>query len=461
MNILVISGSPKGESSVTLQSVLFLQRCHPEVHWQIHHAGAWAVHGAKDETIFETLARELATADLVLWCYPLFYCLMPAQLQQFVEALQAHGLAARFVGKQASTLTTSVHYFDHLAHAYTQMLSEDLGMHYLPGHSAEMDDLLAPDGQRNLCTWFGEVMQAVAAKEILPRKYAPLSANVQAYAGGEPAPLPGTFAGKTVILTDAEESDTSLRNLINGFVRAWNAPVETLNLRQVEIKGGCLSCYHCGADNHCNYQDGFMELYERIRTAQVVVFAMRMQGRLFSSRWKCFFDRSFYHGHTPSLKGAQVAWLVAGPLRQSAPLQEFIESQTTNMGTAYAGVLTDEEANNNSIIRGLQILAARLRRAALGHYEPGETFLQTGAAKLFRDLVYKSRFIFRADHRYYKQNGFYDYPNQGLKRFTTWLLYAITAVPFIQKSFYREARTQMLRPYKKAIEQAGPPAKVS
>ena len=39
MNILVINGSPKGEYSITLQTVLFLQKKHPGISFEILHAG--------------------------------------------------------------------------------------------------------------------------------------------------------------------------------------------------------------------------------------------------------------------------------------------------------------------------------------------------------------------------------------------------------------------------------------
>ena len=39
MNILVVNGSPKGKSSVTLQTVNYLQILHPEHTFTVLHAG--------------------------------------------------------------------------------------------------------------------------------------------------------------------------------------------------------------------------------------------------------------------------------------------------------------------------------------------------------------------------------------------------------------------------------------
>ena len=39
MNILVINGSPKGEHSITLQTVFYLEKLNPQHKFQILHAG--------------------------------------------------------------------------------------------------------------------------------------------------------------------------------------------------------------------------------------------------------------------------------------------------------------------------------------------------------------------------------------------------------------------------------------
>jgi hypothetical protein len=40
MKICVISGSPAGENSITLQTVLYLQKCFPGHEWETLHAGS-------------------------------------------------------------------------------------------------------------------------------------------------------------------------------------------------------------------------------------------------------------------------------------------------------------------------------------------------------------------------------------------------------------------------------------
>lgn len=40
MNILVINGSPKGTNSITLQTVLYLEKCFPEHRFRMLHVGA-------------------------------------------------------------------------------------------------------------------------------------------------------------------------------------------------------------------------------------------------------------------------------------------------------------------------------------------------------------------------------------------------------------------------------------
>ena len=64
MKILVVNGSPKGENSITLQTVLYLQKCCRHHEFEILHAG----HRIKALERDFTPAREaLERADLILF----------------------------------------------------------------------------------------------------------------------------------------------------------------------------------------------------------------------------------------------------------------------------------------------------------------------------------------------------------------------------------------------------------
>ena len=65
MHILVINGSPKGNHSVTLQTVNYLQILYPEHHFEILHAGQMIHTLEKD---FSPALSAVEKADVLLFC---------------------------------------------------------------------------------------------------------------------------------------------------------------------------------------------------------------------------------------------------------------------------------------------------------------------------------------------------------------------------------------------------------
>ena len=64
MKILVLNGSPKGKYSITLQSVLYLQKLYPEHIFEILHVGQKIKSLEKD---FSPAATAMEQADLLLF----------------------------------------------------------------------------------------------------------------------------------------------------------------------------------------------------------------------------------------------------------------------------------------------------------------------------------------------------------------------------------------------------------
>ena len=137
MKIAVINGSPKGKYSITLQTVLYLQRKYPEHEFCVLHAGQTIRALEKDFTPAKEL---LESADAVLFSYPVYTFLAPSQLHRFVELTKDSGVD--LTGKYATQISTSKHFYDITAHKYVEENALDLGMKYIRGLSADMEDLL-------------------------------------------------------------------------------------------------------------------------------------------------------------------------------------------------------------------------------------------------------------------------------------------------------------------------------
>ena len=115
MNILVLNGSPKGKYSITLQTVLYLQKLHPEHQFEVLNAGQTIKSLEKD---FSKAIAAVERADLLLFSYPVYTFIAPSQLHRFVELLKEAKLDLR--EKFATQITTSKHFYDITAHRYIQ-----------------------------------------------------------------------------------------------------------------------------------------------------------------------------------------------------------------------------------------------------------------------------------------------------------------------------------------------------
>ena len=62
----------------------------------------------------------------------------------------------------------------------------------------------------------------------------------------------------------------------------------------------------------------------QVMAADILIYAGTIVDRYLSSRWKTFFDRSFFNTHTPKLIGKQMAFVISGPYSQLPNLNEIL-----------------------------------------------------------------------------------------------------------------------------------------
>ena len=144
MNIFVLNASPKGKQSTTVHTALYLEALHPERTFTFVPVGQRIKSYEKD---FTPLRKELEKAELILFSYPVYTFIAPYQLHRLMELIKADGVDLS--GKFASQITTSKHFYDVTAHRYVEENCCDLGMKVVRGLSADMEDLLTEQGQRD------------------------------------------------------------------------------------------------------------------------------------------------------------------------------------------------------------------------------------------------------------------------------------------------------------------------
>ena len=447
MRILVLNGSPKGENSITLQTIRYLEKRFPEETFEVLHVGQRIKALEKD---FSKAEEALADADLLLFCYPVYTFLVPSQLHRFIELLKEHGV--NLAGKCAAQVTTSLHFYDITAHRFIRDNCDDLGLSYLGGLSADMEDLLKEQGRKEaedffrFVLWRKEHCFSEPKRYGEPKEFTPVPLSESAM----PAMSEG---GRVAVVADFDpDEESSIRDLVGRFLRV--APFETtlVNLREFPFAGGCLGCFQCAAKGACVYKDGFDSfLREKIQTADAIVYAFAIRDHSMGYRMKLYDDRQFCNGHRTVTMGKPVGYLVSGPLSEEENLRTVIEARAEVGGNFLAGVACDESDPD----AGIEALGETLRYAVDHAYQPPKTFWGVGGMKIFRDLIYQMRGLMKEDHRFYKKHGFYDFPQKRKGRIMgMYLVGGMMRNKKLQKKIGGKMTEGMLMPYRKVLERA-------
>jgi multimeric flavodoxin WrbA len=457
MKLAVILGSPCGESSVTLQYVEYVLRSFPQHDFELLDVGRGMRRLERDRARFDALVTTLEAADGIIWAFPVYTFLTPAAMVRFVELLFERDAGAALTGKPCTALTSSEHFFDHTAHAWIEAVSEDLGMGVFPGFSAAMEDLLALAGQHNIERWAQEFLRAVEHDAPLEQHTQPVTWTAPSYAPALDQPRPAQGERRITVITDLAEDEPNLVRMIEAFVHYAAHPVDVVNLREIGMKGSCLGCLRCIYDGSCVYKDGFAEAFDqRIRSADVLVFAGTIRHRYLSSWFKTYFDRNFRNGHRPVLHGKPMGWILSGPLRQLPDLRRILEAKNEVQGSPRLGIVTDEYGDSAAITARIVELATRVDRWVEAPWIRPATFPGVGGRKVFRDLMYAMRGLVRADHLYYRREGLYDFPQQDWSRHLfNWAMAAMMTLPWTRRWLMKNMATLKVMGLKKIVDQQG------
>jgi len=458
MRITVLNGSPKGDLSVTMQYVHFIRKRFPQHDLKVFNIAQQIKTIEKDEKAFQEIIDDVKSSQAVLWAFPLYVFLVPSQFKRFIELISERGVKEAFQRRYTAVLTTSIHFFDHTAHNYMHAICDDLDMKYVGAFSADMYDLLKEREREKLVMFAGNFLEAVQNRTLTSKSFEPLTYRKFDYIPGDVEKKIDDRGKKIVILTDSEDDQTNLLRMIDRLRGSFSDPVEMINLNHLDIKGGCLGCIRCGHDNTCIYQDKdeFVQFYNtKLKTADILIFAGMIRDRYLSSKWKQFFDRAFFNTHTPSLVGKQIGLIISGPLSQIPNLRQILEAYTEWQQANLVDVITDEHGDSIEMDALLQSFAERLIHLADERYVKPATFLGVGGMKIFRDDVWgRLRFPFRADDRFYKKHGIYDFPQKDYKaRIMNRVLILLTKIPSMRKEIYvNRIKTEMIKPFQKIIE---------
>ncbi len=443
MNILVLNGSPKGQYSITLQTINYLMKLYPEHSFEVLHVGQRIKALERD---FSSAVEAVKKADLIIFSYPVYTFIAPYQMHRFIELIKEAD--ASLEGKFATQFSTSKHFYDVTAHRYIQDNCDDLGLKYIRGLSADMDDLLTEKGQKEAEDFFEYVMFCVE-NDICEKRNASLATEKHIVVD-VPQVDGDKKSGDIVVLTNCEGNDIQLKNMIERFRAVMPRKTRVINIAEYPFKGGCLGCFNCAVSGKCVYKDGFDDfLRGDIQTAQAIVIAFTVKDHSMGASFKLYDDRQFCNGHRTVTKGMPMGYLISGNYSNEFNLQMIVEGRAQVGSNFLAGVATDEVDPNGEIDK----LAASLEYALKTSYVPPQNFYGIGGMKIFRDLIWLMQGMMKADHKFYKAHGQYDFPQK--KRGTMLKMYLVGALlssPELKEKMGNKMNEGMLMPYKKLLD---------
>ena len=442
MNILVLNGSPKGDYSITLHTVLYLKELYPQDNFEILHVGQNIRSFEKD---FSEAKTAIEKADVLLFSYPVYTFIAPYQMHRFIELMKENGVSVE--GKIATQITTSKHFYDVTAHRYIQDNVQEMGMKFIRGLSADMEDLPTEKGQAEAKKYW-EHFRFCVEQEIFEPCYLKNTEPVH-----KPIEVPVSIdktKGDVVIVADLKEGDTQLTDMIARFQAKLSVESRIVNIQKYPFKGGCIGCFNCATDGVCIYKDGFDAfLRNDIQKAQAIIYAFTIKDHSMGTRFKMYNDRQFCNGHRTVTMGMPIGYLISGNYSEEQNLQMILEGRTQVGGNILTGIATDEFEPNEAIDK----MVASLEYALTHRNTQPQNFYGVGGMKIFRDLIYQMQGMMKADYKFFKAHGQFDFPQK--KKGTILSMYLVGAMLSNKKlkaKIGNNMNEGMVMPYRKVIE---------
>lgn len=444
MKILVLNGSPKGKNSITLQTILYLQKKYKDVEFEVLHVGQNIKALEKD---FTPAKKALESADAILFSYPVYTFIAPCQLHRFIELMKEHKVDV--AKKFATQLTTSKHFYDVTAHRYVMENCQDMGLKFVRGLSADMEDLTKKKGQQEAQQFFEYFLWSVDKDiyEPLPEKKG-VNPLVEATAVTAEEK---TLQKEVVIVTDCEPENEALKGILNRFRDRLSCKSRIVNIREYPLRGGCLGCFNCAVSGKCIYTDGFDEfLRNDIQNGDAIVYAFTIKDHSMGAVFKMYDDRQFCNGHRTVTMGMPIGYIVSGHYSQEENLRIILEGRCEVGGNFFTGVASDEYETDKSV----DVLAEKMSYALAKGLQQPANFLGVGGMKIFRDLIYMMQGMMKADHKFFKSHGQYDFPQKQkgtiLKMYLVGMLLGNTK---LKSKMGNKMNEGMLAPYKKVLDE--------
>ena len=457
MKFVVLNGSPKGDISVTMGYIRLIEANFKQNEFKYINVAQLISKIEKDSQLFDSIIEEIKNCDGVIWAFPLYVFTAHSNYQRFIDLVFERGVQPAFAGKYTFALTTSIHFYDHTATNYINAVCDDLDMVFVDYFSPKMYDVENQMTRQNLINFMQHFIDCIKDKVTFSKNYSQVK-----YIPVDYTPLQTKCKidskNKNIVILAEHLENKNVKDMVYKFKDCFTQNVELLTIADFGIRGGCLGCMKCGYNYSCVYEgkDDYTKVYnEKLKTADIIIFAGTIKNRYLSSDFKRFLDRAFFYTHTPSLTGKQMGFIFSGALSQNANLREifdaFVQWQQSNL----VAFITDEVQTIELLDSQLEALAQNAVKLSNINYIKPANFLGVAGAKIFRDDIYGDiRFPFVADYKAYKASGTFDFPHKKyISRIRNSIFALMVKIPSFRKEIYNnQIIPSMVQPFQKYID---------
>lgn len=274
MKICVLSCSPKGDTSLTLQTIRFLEKFYPE--------DTFKTHMTFTASCPQDVIDDAADSDLIMILSSIFHLNVHAQMISMLDVL-ASGLKEKlgddYKKLNFTYLTTSNFLYEIGAHRYVESWARTQKLTFRRALSLKDDSVLTEVGREELYRWFQYTKDTIE-----------LSRN-----GGIPK---ATEVRKVSIINDGLNQERT--DLIKNLFQERNCEVKVFNLNDYKIRP-CTACFACYSNRVCHIKDDFEGLVDEAGTgADLIVNVGTLKCGMLSQQYKFFTDRHVQFGRAGS-----------------------------------------------------------------------------------------------------------------------------------------------------------------
>lgn len=449
MKIVALNGSPHGNDGNTIFAFNYIKKYFPDTECITYNIAIQLKKIESDEHYFNSIIKEVESADAIIWVFPVYIFLIPSQMKRFIEILWEYGGESAFQDKYATSIVSSIHFWDDFPMNYIHGVSEDLGMKYVTGYSIHMDDMDKKEKRKGLSLFSKYFFEIVKNRKPVPKVNAPINYKPMEYNPENIQEVSKRLNYKILLITDAEEVDRNLLRMIKTCTKLLPNPVEIVNLHDVNIVSGCNGCGNCQFNvGECIFakKDEYeQKIRNKTQDVDALILAPKIIDRYFSAKWKQMEDRRFVDNHRPLWDGKQILYLISGPLRSLPNLLQLLIVRKQINGAEIASIVTDEYETSEEITDLIKGSIDTLVWSLENKFSFPDTFIGIGGKKLFRDFVWNYQWAFPGDHEYYKDHGFYDFPKKHRVRnwFMTFILSREKTRNWFGKKFSSKRKKEM------------------